>query len=149
MYVGWDVTYISYGSKCYYGRLWKFILWYTHCIYIHDVYMHWIIPCISYSSKCYYGRLWDFIWWYTVMMWRYIELFLVSVIAPNAAMVVYGISSGGIHLVFISMMCMYTHWNVPYICYSPKCCYVKGKEVFYLTTHSTHFIYGYMASDIW
>ena len=22
-------------------------------------------------------------------------------------------------------------------------------EVFYLTTHSTHFIYGYMASDIW
>ena len=25
----------------------------------------------------------------------------------------------------------------------------KRKEVFYLTTHSTHFIYGYMASDIW
>ena len=26
----------------------------------------------------------------------------------------------------------------------------KGKkEMFYLTTHSTHFIYGYMASDIW
>ena len=24
-----------------------------------------------------------------------------------------------------------------------------GKEMFYLTTHSTHFIYGYMASDIW
>ena len=23
------------------------------------------------------------------------------------------------------------------------------QEVFYLTTHSTHFIYGYMASDIW
>ena len=21
--------------------------------------------------------------------------------------------------------------------------------MFYLTTHSTHFIYGYMASDIW
>ena len=27
---------------------------------------------------------------------------------------------------------------------------IKGKkEVFYLTTYSTHFIYGYMASDIW
>ena len=31
---------------------------------------------------------------------------------------------------------------------------VKGrkegrKEVFYLTTHSTHFVYGYMALDIW
>ena len=27
------------------------------------------------------------------------------------------------------------------------CC--GRKEMFYLTTHSTHFIYGYMASDIW
>ena len=27
---------------------------------------------------------------------------------------------------------------------------VEGRtEMFYLTTHSTHFIYGYMASDIW
>ena len=25
----------------------------------------------------------------------------------------------------------------------------KGSEMFYLTTHSTHFFYGYMASDIW
>ena len=25
----------------------------------------------------------------------------------------------------------------------------KESEMFYLTTHSTHFIYGYMASDIW
>ena len=24
----------------------------------------------------------------------------------------------------------------------------KGKDMLYLTTHSTHFIYGYMASDI-
>ena len=23
------------------------------------------------------------------------------------------------------------------------------KDIFYLTMHSTHFIYGYMASDIW
>ena len=29
-------------------------------------------------------------------------------------------------------------------------CIVQGrKEMFYLTTHSTHFMYGYMASDIW
>ena len=27
--------------------------------------------------------------------------------------------------------------------------YEGRKEMFYLTTHSTHFIYGYMASDIW
>ena len=25
----------------------------------------------------------------------------------------------------------------------------REKEMFYLTTHSTHFIYSYMASDIW
>ena len=25
----------------------------------------------------------------------------------------------------------------------------RQRKVFYLTTHSTHFIYGYMASDIW
>ena len=25
----------------------------------------------------------------------------------------------------------------------------RERELFYLTTHSTHFIYGYMASDIW
>ena len=25
----------------------------------------------------------------------------------------------------------------------------KKEEVFYLMMHSTHFIYGYMASDIW
>ena len=27
--------------------------------------------------------------------------------------------------------------------------YGNRKEMFYLTTHSTHFIYGYMASNIW
>ena len=36
----------------------------------------------------------------------------------------------------------------------PTCVTIPGqqtgrKERFYLTTHSTHFIYGYMASDIW
>ena len=25
----------------------------------------------------------------------------------------------------------------------------REREMFYITTHSTHFIYGYMASDIW
>ena len=27
--------------------------------------------------------------------------------------------------------------------------HICEREMFYLTTHSTHFIYGYMASDIW
>ena len=26
---------------------------------------------------------------------------------------------------------------------------LRKKEIFYLMTHSTHFIYGYIASDIW
>ena len=29
------------------------------------------------------------------------------------------------------------------------CVNERDREMFYLTTHSTHFIYGYMASDIW
>ena len=28
-------------------------------------------------------------------------------------------------------------------------CLTREREMFYLTMHSTHFIYGYMASDIW
>ena len=27
--------------------------------------------------------------------------------------------------------------------------YLRKKEMFYLTMHSTHFIYGYMVSQIW
>ena len=30
-----------------------------------------------------------------------------------------------------------------------ECVMIGRKEMFYLTTHSTHFIYGYMASGIW
>ena len=32
-----------------------------------------------------------------------------------------------------------------------ECCHLLNiqREMLYLTTHSTHFIYGYMASDIW
>ena len=33
--------------------------------------------------------------------------------------------------------------------YSKKVKSIREREMFYLTTHSTHFIYGYMASDIW
>ena len=33
--------------------------------------------------------------------------------------------------------------------YWSLCLNGQGREMFYLTTHSTHFIYGYMASDIW
>ena len=31
----------------------------------------------------------------------------------------------------------------------PTVCTEREREMFYLTTHSTHFIYGYMTSDIW
>ena len=33
--------------------------------------------------------------------------------------------------------------------YCMKYTYEGRKEMFYLMTHSTHFIYGYIASDIW
>ena len=43
------------------------------------------------------------------------------------------------------------------LCVADVCSWVPGtrkqkireREMFYLTTHTTHFIYGYMASDIW
>ena len=40
------------------------------------------------------------------MMCMKIEMFAVSDITLNATMVVYGISFGGMHPVFISMMCL-------------------------------------------
>ena len=40
--------------------------------------------------------------------------------------------------------------SVVHLQQTPSSFCVEGrKEMFYLTTHSTHFIYGYMASDIW
>ena len=47
-------------------------------------------------------------------------------------------------------VCMYVHTYVYIGMYVHTFVYMEGrKEIFYLTTHSTHFIYGYMASDIW
>ena len=39
--------------------------------------------------------------------------------------------------------CVYASW---YMCF---CMCMSGKEMFNLTTDSTHFIYSYMMSDIW
>ena len=38
-------------------------------------------------------------------------------------------------------------WGMPFS--SSNLLLERKREMFYLTTHSTHFIYGYMASDIW
>ena len=45
----------------------------------------------------------------------------------------------------------YSNWQHYLLCDSTigSRCIRKKEEVFYLTTHSTHFIYGYMASDTW
>ena len=42
------------------------------------------------------------------------------------------------HNNFVFLRCMYLITNRE-----------REREMFYLTTHSTHFIYGYMVSDIW
>ena len=46
-----------------------------------------------------------------------------------------------------SFICTIPHsQDNPHHCF----CYTnREREMFYLTTHLTHFIYGYMASDIW
>ena len=40
-------------------------------------------------------------------------------------------------------------WLPPHMRSSVMCRRKREREMFYLTRHSTHFIYGYMASDIW
>ena len=65
---------------------------------------------------------------------------------------------------FICMTSFYCLYDVSKFLYIFLCLLVKNiknlnfrkegrkegrMELFYLTTHSTHFIYGYMASDIW
>ena len=44
-----------------------------------------------------------------------------------------------------SVCCWYIFDKSTTVCVSSE----REREMFYLTTHSTHFIYGYMASDIW
>ena len=39
--------------------------------------------------------------------------------------------------------------RIPWSCHAGVVINKREREMFYLTTHSTHFIYGYMASDIW
>ena len=49
------------------------------------------------------------------------------------------------------MFYLTTH-STPFIyCYMASDIWLREREreMFYITTHSTHFIYGYMASDIW
>ena len=49
-------------------------------------------------------------------------------------------------------VCMYACVRTWMDVYGCMYVYMRGwreREMFYLTTHSTHFIYGYMASDIW
>ena len=40
----------------------------------------------------------------------------------------------------------YIRMNISCMFWASKC---RKAMIFYLTTHSTHFIYGYMASDMW
>ena len=47
--------------------------------------------------------------------------------------------------VFVAMLLLWGGFMIPcWVCHLQ----LREREMFYLTTHSTHFIYGYMASDI-
>ena len=60
----------------------------------------------------------------------YVDVY-ISTMASNATMVVYGISFGGVHPLKTRRELLPVS--------------LTGVS----TTHSSHFIYGYMASDIW
>ena len=51
--------------------------------------------------------------------------------------------------VFVFVLCSILTISMHFkVCSGTGECVTGRKEVFYLTTHSTHFIYGYMASDM-
>ena len=57
-----------------------------------------------------------------------------------------------INVIMCTKMCIIKYFsiNIADIFIISKCLiFNREREMFYLTTHSTHFIYGYMASDIW
>ena len=66
------------------------------------------------------------------------ELLQVSVVGNGVGVLLYNCMAPPI------VICLYL-----VAAYCSRCLSEKKKEMFYLTTHSTHFIYGYMASDIW
>ena len=51
------------------------------------------------------------------------------------------------HRLLFVIGCLY--WNILNIHGTDCMSYLERKEMFYLMTHSSHFIYGYMVSDIW
>ena len=50
-----------------------------------------------------------------------------------------GMGGGGASSIKHKVISMIKYWL----------CSIREREMFYLTTHSTHFIYGYVVSDIW
>ena len=82
-------------------------------------------------------------------------------------MVVYGIVFGGMHPVAQTLCALPSSWTrsarpcsgwwaaaaasspPPWCTTNTGTLKEREREMFYLTTHSTHVIYGYMASDIW
>ena len=60
------------------------------------------------------------------------------------------LSLEGLEFQFHSMIGIVSHSNHCQMVYQKLFSCGEGrKEMFYLMTHSTHFIYCYMASDIW
>ena len=78
------------------------------------------------------------------MLSTYLYVCYVCVYLLYVCMYVYYIS-----FVYCMNFCMCS--LCMYVCklFMQVCMLCREREMFYLTTHSTHFIYGYMASDIW
>ena len=117
----------------------KMLLYAAKTFYdIPDVYVNWNVPYISYNPKCYYGRLWDFIWSYAPIK----NYTILASTKPYRTLEIKWSILKYIHI-HISWIILYFvlnyHWSM---------C-LRRTKMFYLTTNATHFIYGYMASDIW
>ena len=79
----------------------------------------------------------------------YSSLITYFIISMNFSSVITYIFFSMDYLTLVTYILFYGHHVVWYQYFVHIVQYEGRKEMFYLTTHSTHFIYSYMASDIW
>ena len=119
------------------------------CMYVcRPMYVYMYVYVCIYACICMYVCIYACMYVYVWCMYVCIEKIYIKKVKKDY---------------FFSMYCRYRRSGCMYVCvcqsvmvgkgifigYCHKTLMKREREMFYLTTHSTHFIYGYMASDIW
>ena len=86
---------------------------------------------------------------YIIFSMAYSSLITYFIFSMNFSSVITYIFSSMDYLTLVTYILFYGHHVVWYQYFVHIVQYEGRKEMFYLTMHSTHFMYSYMASDIW